>query len=320
MVEAAGDKHTVFMDGKEAAEFQESLNGDLTGIGAEIGVRNNQPTVLRVINDSPAAKAGLQKGDVFVSVNGESMNGKTAADVAGKVRGDAGTTVKLAMRRGETKQEYAITRAQVNDPSVRWDVVNSVGVMTISRFDEQTGTLARRAAQEFIDKHVKGVVLDLRDNGGGYLTAAQALAGVWLNNQVVVTEKTGGKMVDTVKTEQRALLGNMKTVVLTNGNTASASEIVAGALQEYGKATLIGEKTYGKGTVQKIVNLSGGRILKVTTARWYTPKGKNITKEGITPDKTIHITKDDANAEKDTQMEAAQAALAPVQSTNLEQA
>ena len=310
MVEAAGDKHTVFMDGKEAAEFQESLNGDLTGIGAEIGVRNNQPTVLRVINDSPAAKAGLQKGDVFVSVNGESMNGETAADVAGKVRGDAGTTVKLAMRRGETKQEYAITRAQVNDPSVRWDVVNSVGVMTISRFDEQTGMLARRAAQEFIDKQVKGVVLDLRDNGGGYLTAAQALASVWLNDQVVVTEKTGGKVVDTVKTERHALLGDMKTVVLTNGNTASASEIVAGALQEYGKATLIGEKTYGKGTVHKIVNLSDGRILKVTTARWYTPKGKNITKEGITPDTTIHITKDDANAGKDTQMEAAQSVLA----------
>ena len=310
MVEAVGDKHTVFMDKKEAAEFQESLNGDLTGIGAEIGVRDNQPTVLRVINDSPAAKAGLQKGDVFVSVNGESMNGKTAADVASKVRGDAGTTVKLAMRRGETKQEYAITRAQVNDPSVRWDVVNSVGVMTISRFDEQTGMLARRAAQEFIDKQVKGVVLDLRDNGGGYLTAAQALASVWLNDQVVVTEKTGGKVVDTVKTERHALLGDMKTVVLTNGNTASASEIVAGALQEYGKATLIGEKTYGKGTVQKIVNLSDGRILKVTTARWYTPKGKNITKEGITPDKTIHITKDDANAGKDTQMEAAQSVLA----------
>ena len=308
MVEAAGDKHTVFMDKKEATEFQESLNGDLTGIGAEIGVRNNQPTVLRVINDSPAAKAGLQKGDVFVLVNGESMNGKTAADVASKVRGDAGTTVKLAMRRGEAKQEYAITRAQVNDPSVRWDVVNSVGVMTISRFDEQTGMLARRAAQEFIDKQVKGVVLDLRDNGGGYLTAA--LASVWLNDQVVVTEKTGGKVVDTVKTERHALLGDMKTVVLTNGNTASASEIVAGALQEYGKATLIGEKTYGKGTVQKIVNLSDGRILKVTTARWYTPKGKNITKEGITPDKTIHITKDDANAGKDTQMEAAQSVLA----------
>ena len=170
--------------------------------------------------------------------------------------------------------------------------------------------LARRAAQEFIDKQVKGVVLDLRDNGGGYLTAAQALASVWLNDQVVVTEKTGGKVVDTVKTERHALLGDIKTVVLTNGNTASASEIVAGALQEYGKATLIGEKTYGKGTVQKIVNLSDGRILKVTTARWYTPKGKNITKEGITPDKTIHITKDDANAGKDTQMEAAQSVLA----------
>ena len=305
MVAAAGDKYTVFMDEDEAAEFQKDLSGELSGVGAEIGVRNGQPTVLRVIDDSPASRAGLQKNDVFVSVNDESMNGKNAAEVAEKVRGDTGTTVKIVMKRGDTTKDYTITRAQVSDPSVRWNVSDGIGTMTIARFDDQTGALARKAAQEFLSQNVKGIIVDLRDNGGGYLTAAQAVAGLWLNNQVVVTEKTGDIVVDTVKSDNNAILANTKTVVLTNGNTASASEIVAGALQEYGKATLVGEKTYGKGTVQKIINLSGGRVLKVTAARWFTPKGKNITKEGITPDKSVTSTKEDANNGKDPQLEAA---------------
>lgn len=310
MVAAAGDKYTAFMDQDEAAEFQKDLNGDLSGIGAEIGVRNDQPTVLRVLDDSPAAQAGLQKGDVFVEVNGDSMDKKTAADVAQKVRGDTGTTVKLVMRRGGENKEYSITRAQVNDVSVRWSVADGIGTMIISRFDEQTGNLARRAAQEFADKRVAGVILDLRDNSGGYLSAAREVSGLWLNDKVVVTEKAGSKIIDTVKTGRNALLENTKTVVLVNGNSASASEIVAGALQDYDKAALIGEKTYGKGTVQKIVDLSDRRILKVTVARWYTPKGKNITEEGITPSKTVSISKEDSNAGRDPQMTAAQAALA----------
>lgn len=310
MVAAAGDKYTTFMDQDEAAEFQKDLNGDLSGIGAEIGVRNDQPTVLRVLDDSPAAQAGLQKGDVFVEVNGDSMDKKTAADVAQKVRGDTGTTVKLVMRRGDENKEYSITRAQVNDASVRWSVADGVGTMIISRFDEQTGNLARRAAQEFADKRVAGVILDLRDNSGGYLSAAREVSGLWLNDKVVVTEKAGSKIIDTVKTGRDALLENTKTAVLVNGNSASASEIVAGALQDYGKAALIGEKTYGKGTVQKIVDLSDRRILKVTVARWYTPKGKNITEEGITPNKTVSISKEDSNLGRDLQMAAAQAALA----------
>ena len=170
--------------------------------------------------------------------------------------------------------------------------------------------LARRAAQEFADKRVAGVILDLRDNSGGYLSAAREVSGLWLNDKVVVTEKAGSKIIDTVKTGRNALLENTKTVVLVNGNSASASEIVAGALQDYDKAALIGEKTYGKGTVQKIVDLSDRRILKVTVARWYTPKGKNITEEGITPSKTVSISKEDSNAGRDPQMTAAQAALA----------
>lgn len=305
MVAAAGDTYTVFMDKKEADEFNKDLDGQVTGIGAEIGVRSDQPTILRVINDSPASKAGLQAGDVFVSVNGTSMVGKSAAEVAQDVRGEDGTTVKLTMKRGDVTKDYSITRAQVEDQSVRWKVQGTIGVMTISRFDAQTGALATKAAEEFKAKKVSGVIVDLRDNGGGYLDAAQDVAGLWLNNKVVVTEKANGKVVDSIKSGSSSILAGVKTVVLVNGGSASASEIVSGALKDYGAATLIGEKTFGKGSVQKVLNLPEGRILKVTVAKWYTPKDKNINGEGIIPDKIVTLTAADSNKGLDPQMTAA---------------
>lgn len=309
MAAATGDRYTVFMDKKEAEEFNKDLSGQVSGVGCEIGRRSDQPTVLRVLADSPAEKAGVKSGDVFISVNGESVEGKDASAVAEKVRGDAGTSVKLTMKRGDSTVDFTITRAQVSDPSVRWTVDGTVGKIIISRFDTQTGSLARQAATEFVSKGVKGVIVDVRDNGGGYLDAARDVAGIWLNNQVIVTEKTDGKVTDEVKSGSSAILGDMKTILLVNGDSASASEILAGALQEYGKATLVGQKTFGKGTVQKVINLSDGRMLKVTIARWYTPKGKNITKEGITPNKVVELTSDDMNAGRDPQLDAAKGLL-----------
>lgn len=306
MVAAAGDTYTVFMDKKEAEDFNKDLDGQVSGIGAEIGVRNDQPTILRVISDSPAENAGLQSGDVFVSVNGKSMNGKMSGEVAQDVRGDVGTTVKLTMKRGDVIKEYAITRAQVSDESVRWSVKDGVGVMTISRFDNQTSALATKAATEFKAQQVSGVVVDLRDNGGGYLDAAQEVAGLWLDNKVVVTEKANSKVIDTIKAAKGgALLAGVKTIVLVNGGSASASEIVAGALKDYGAATLVGEKTFGKGSVQKVLELPEGRLLKVTVAKWYTPKDKNINGEGINPDRVVKLTADDSNKGLDPQMAAA---------------
>ena len=305
MVAAAGDQYTVFMDKQEAEDFNKSLDGQVSGIGCEIGVRNDQPTVLRVISNSPAEQAGLQVGDVFVSVNGTSVVGKDSATVAQAVRGDAGTSVKLAMKRGGTTTDYTITRAQVDDPSVRWSEQNGLGIMTISRFDAQTGNLATKAAQEFKSKGVKGVIVDLRDNGGGYLDAAQAVAGLWLDHELVVTEKTNGQVVDSIMSGSNPILAGLKTVVLVNGGSASASEILSGALQDYGVATLVGEKTFGKGTVQKVISLPDGRILKVTVARWYTPKGKNITAQGIEPNQKVSISAADSNAGHDPQLDAA---------------
>ena len=177
--------------------------------------------------------------------------------------------------------------------------------MIISRFDAQTASLARQAASELKSQGVKAVIVDLRDNGGGYLNAARDVAGIWLNNQIVVTEKAGDKVTDEVKTGSSAILDGMKTILLVNRDSASASEILAGALQEHGKATLVGQKTFGKGTVQKVLNLADGRLLKVTVARWYTPRGKNITKEGITPETIVELTADDMNAGRDPQRDKA---------------
>lgn len=305
MVAAAGDKYTVFMDKDEAEQFNKDLRGEISGIGCEIGVRGDRATVLRVLADSPAEAAGVRPGDVFVSVNGESVDAMDASTVASKVRGEKDTTVKLTMQRGEEQKEFTITRAQVTDASVRWSIDGDIGTITMSRFDDDTGKLANQAATEFKARSVKSVILDLRGNGGGYLNAAVDVAGIWLDNKVVVTEKSNGKVTGTEKTGSGAPLAGVETVVLVNGASASASEIVAGALQDHKAATLVGEKTFGKGTVQKVVNLLDGRLLKVTIARWYTPNGKNITKEGISPDKKVELTSDDANAGRDPQLEAA---------------
>lgn len=308
MVAAAGDRYTVFMDKKETTAFMNSLNGQIAGVGCEIGTRSDQPTILRIVPSSPAEQAGLKVGDVFISVNDESVYKADSATVAEKVRGEKGTSVKIKVKRGSELKDFAITRAELSDPSVRSSVDGDIGTLTISRFDNQTATLARQAAQSFKDQGVKAVILDLRDDGGGYVDAAQSVAGMWLDKKLLVTEKKGDYVVDQVTTDGNPILAGMRTVVLVNGDSASASEIVAGAFQEYGTATIIGQKTFGKGSVQKMIDLPDGRMLKVTIAKWYTPKGKNITKEGISPDKTVPLTAEDTNAGRDPQMDAARQA------------
>lgn len=307
---AAGDQYTVFMDAQEAKQFDNTLTGQIGGgIGAEVGIRNGKPTIIRVLPGNPAETAGLQAGDVIIGINGENSTNWSGDQTVKKIRGEVGTTVKLAVLRGTATKDFTITRASVTNPSVRSEVKKGIGYLTISRFDGETSSLARKAAQTFKDQQVKKVILDLRDNGGGYLTAAQDVAGLWLDNQTVVSERTDDKLVDELKSGVNPLLVGLPTVVLVNGGSASASEVVAGALQDYKAATLIGEKTFGKGTVQKVIGLSGGAELKVTVARWYTPTGRNITKEGIEPNIKVGLTPDDINAGRDPQLTAAESFL-----------
>ena len=295
------------MDAQEAAEFQKDLSGQVSGIGAAVGTRSDSPTIIMVIAGSPAEQAGLKQGDVIKAVNGEVTQGLAVDQVVSKIRGEAGTSVKVTIVRGTETKDYTITRAQVNNPSVRSQVVNGVGILTILRFDQETADLATAAAKDFKNQGVKGVIVDLRDNGGGYAEAARDVAGLWLNNQVVFTTRGTNNAASTERSGNQAILQGVKTVVLVNGGTASASEIVAGALHDHGVATLLGEKTYGKGSEQQVISLSDGRQLKVTIARWYTPNGTNVGDKGITPDTTVSLTAAVSNAGKDPQLDAAKA-------------
>lgn len=306
MVAASGDAYTVYMDAKEAADFNNDLSGNIGGgIGAEIGLRNDKPTIIRVLKDNPAEKAGLAAGDQIIAVNEEVTAHETVDKIVSNIRGETGTTVKIGVLRSGEPKEFTVTRSTINNPSVDSKVENGIGTLTISRFDAQTGSLTKKAAEQFKSQNVKSIILDLRGNGGGYLGAAQDVAGLWLNDKVVVSERTGGKTTEELKTGTDALLEGIPTVVLVNGGTASASEIVAGALQDHGAAKLLGEKTFGKGSVQQVIDLGAGTVLKVTIAKWYTPKGNNINKQGISPDQTVVLSQQDANTGNDPQVQAA---------------
>lgn len=306
LVEAVGDPYTVFMNSKESTAFDDSLSGNIGGgIGVEVGMRNDAPTVVRVLQNNSAEKAGVRTGDIINEVNGESTKGKVLGEVTSKIRGEVGTTVKLLIYRDGQNQEFNITRAQVNNPSAYGEVKDGVGILTITRFDEDTGGLTRAVASDFKKQAVKGVILDLRGNGGGFVSAAQAVAGVWLDRQVVLSERSSGKVVDELKSTGSPILNGVPTVVLVNESSASASEIIAGAFADHKVAKVVGETTFGKGSVQKLMNLDGGATLKVTVARWYTPGGINISERGITPTVTVSRTSDDINAGRDPQLDAA---------------
>ncbi len=310
MVDAVGDKYTVYMSPQESTDFNDSLTGNIGGgIGAEIGLRNDKVTILRALNDNPAKAAGMMSGDIVTNINDESITGWSVDKAVGKIRGEVGTTVKITILRGTETKEFTITRATINNPSVDSSVAGGVGTITISRFDEQTGRLARAAAEDFKKQNVKAVILDLRNNGGGYVDAAKDVASLWLDNKTIVSERRGNATTDTVKSTGESILAGLPTVVLVNSNSASASEIVSGALQDYKAAKIVGEQTFGKGSVQKLMDLNGGAQLKVTIAKWYTPNGLNISKKGITPDIKATLSQADANAGADPQMDAAMKAL-----------
>ena len=306
LVEAAGDPHTSYMDPDEAKEFDKSLSGQIGGgIGAEIGLRNNKPTIIKPLENSPAQKAGIKAGEVIVKVNDESSSDWSVDKVVSKIRGEIGTSVKLTLLSEGQTREVSVVRQNIVSPAVESEVDGEIGILKVNRFGDDTVSLSRKYASEFVEKGVKKVILDLRNNPGGTVGAAQGLLGIWLDNQIAMTERRGSEIVKTLRTTGTPILGNMKTVVLINGNSASASEITAGALREYGKATLVGQKSYGKGSVQIVLGLPGGSQMKVTEARWYTPKGKNIDKTGIEPDIKVDLSSDDINNNVDPQIDKA---------------
>jgi carboxyl-terminal processing protease len=299
LAEATGDPYTEYFSAEESREFSEQLSGTFSGIGAELGKENNAIVIIAPLKGFPAEKAGLRSKDIIVKIDDQDALSLSISEAVKKIRGEKGTTVKLTVLRGAEQRDFSIVRDDITVPSVDSEILEGgVCSLRISRFAEDTDRLVSDAARQCKAAETTLVLLDLRNNPGGYLDQAVKVSSHWLNaGQVVVSEKRGDTVVNTHKAAGGAQeFKGFKTVVLINEGSASASEIVAGALKDYGAATLVGTKTFGKGSVQEIDKLEGGSSIKITIARWFTPKDKNIDKEGIEPDTKLELSAEQISA------------------------
>ena len=305
LANAANDPYTNYFTANEANSFNNELNNSFSGIGAELS-QNAQKAIIIMspLKGSPAEAAGLKPLDIIAAINGQSTASMSITQAVNAIRGKAGSSVKLTILRGNNQLSIVIKRQTITVPSVTYKVLNNnLGYISISTFANDTSSLIQQAAQSMVSHHVKGIVLDLRDNPGGLVTAAVATSSEWLKpGQEIMQERRGSQVVQTYTATGGDILNGIPTVVLVNGGSASASEITAGALHDHHDAYLIGTKTFGKGVVQQLINLSDGGELKVTIASWYRPDGQDIEKIGITPDKIVNPA---ANA-SDNQLTAAE--------------
>jgi carboxyl-terminal processing protease len=309
MAASLGDPYTTFMDPKDSQDFSNDLSGTFEGIGAEVGMRDDVITVVSPLSGSPAEKAGLKAMDKILDINGESTVNMSVDKAVSKIRGPKGTKVKLTIYRQGFKEtkDIEITRDTIYVKSVKTELrSDKIFVITISNFNEDTTSLFGEAVRTAIKDNPRGILIDLRNNPGGFLDSAVAIASEWLtSDEVAVSEKYSNGKEDKYYAKGSPHLKDYKTVVLVNGGSASASEILAGALQDYGRAKIMGEKSYGKGSVQTLDTFSDGSLAKITIAKWLTPKGNSISEKGITPDIEIKNTDEDFNKGLDPQLAAA---------------
>jgi carboxyl-terminal processing protease len=312
LVDAAGDPYTTFLDPDEAEKFQEQLRGSFEGIGSEIGTKNNQIIIVAPLEDSPASRAGLLAGDTVLEIDGESTYGMSTNDAVTKIRGRSGTQVKLLIVHKDSTDslEVTITRAKIEIKSVKLETKQANGkriaYIKVNQFGNDTKALLDDAVVQITRGDFDGIILDLRNNPGGYLETAVSTISNWMDDGSIALKEIGYNNSENIyRTNGVPRLKGIKTVLLVNEGSASASEIVAGALQDYKVATLVGEKTFGKGSVQELDVLKDDSEIKVTIAKWYTPNGRGIDKIGLDPDIVIERTAEDSQASRDPQMDRA---------------
>lgn len=307
MVNSLDDPYSVFFDPETSEKFEQDLSGSFEGIGAEIGIREGQLMIIAPLADTPAAKAGLLAGDYILEIDTEDTADMSIDEAVTKIRGEAGSTVVLTIyRQGfEEPTEYPIVRGQIDVPSVTWEMKDNIGYIKISHFNSDTDQLFSEAVNEILANNSTGIILDLRNNPGGFLDSAINIASYWIDDDVVVYEKFSDGSEIKYPAVGKPKLMDLKTMVLINQGSASGSEIVAGALQDLNKATLVGQKSFGKGSVQNYVELKDGSAIKITVANWYTPNQRQITEIGIDPDVEVEYTFEDFNDDVDPQMDKA---------------
>ncbi len=308
LVAALDDPYSNFLTPQIAADFSEQLSGRFEGIGAEIGVKNKILTVVAPLPESPAEKSGLMAKDFILAIDDIITEGMGLDEAVGRIRGDKGSQVKLTIKREgwDEPRPITVTRDTIKVKSVSWQMKeNNIAYVKLTNFNDDTAALFRNVAREVVAANPAGLILDLRNNPGGFLQTAVDVASLWVDRRLVVSERSRVEGENKYLGQGQALLAAMPTVILINGGSASSSEILAGALQDYDLAYLIGEKTFGKGSVQVLEDLPDGSSVKFTIARWYTPHDRSIDHDGIAPDEEIKLTPEDYGNDKDPQLDRA---------------
>lgn len=310
MMQSLGDPHSSYMDPEEYQATNAPLNGEYEGIGAWVDVSGEYLAIISPMPGSPAEKAGLQPDDLVIAVNGKDMTGVDGNLVLRDILGPAGTDVTLTILRKDNPEAFdvTITRAKIDVPSVEGEILDDrVAYIQINTFGERTTQELRDTLRELLAKDPVGLIVDLRYNGGGYLnTSVEVVSQFVAANQVVLYEEMGDGSRTTYETKNGGLALEIPLVVLVNGGSASASEIVAGAIQDYQRGTLVGTTTFGKGSVQNWIPLNNDQgAVRITIARWLTPNERHIHNVGLEPDVVVEITEEDIAAERDAQLEEA---------------
>lgn len=310
---ALKDQNTIFLRPADSKKFEEDIAGAFGGIGAEIGIKDSQLIIIAPLKKSPAEKAGLMSGDKIFEIDGASTVGITVDDAVKKIRGLIGTKVVLSIGREswQVPKDITITRGEIIVPTVDYEVVDgNLMHITLHSFNEQAPSAFYEAAVNTISSNIKGIVLDLRNDPGGFLEVAIQMAGWFLDRgQVVVMERFRDRPDTVFRARGNEAFKNTPVVILMNKGSASASEILAGALRDHRKIPLIGEKSFGKGTVQELYPLKDDSKLKITVANWVMPSGHIIEKNGLDPDYEVKITEEDIKAGRDPQLEKAKEVL-----------
>jgi len=308
MVAALGDPYTVFLTPTFSQEFTQELSGNFQGIGAEIGIKKNILTIISPLPGTPAEKAGLKARDMILSIDGTSTAGMSLDQAVNMIRGEGGTKVVLNILSvdNDESRDVTIVRDVINIVSVSWEQKpNNTAYIRLSYFNQDTEQQFRDVVREILASDSDKIILDVRNNPGGFLEVAIGIASFWIEDGVVVQERFSDDKVNNYTSRDQAIFKDIPTVVLVNEGSASASEIVAGALRDHQQAILLGKTTFGKGSVQDLVDLSDGSSVKVTIAKWLTPSGITIDKEGLTPDIEVELTTDDYDNDRDPQLDVA---------------
>jgi carboxyl-terminal processing protease len=306
LAKSLGDPYTTFFPPVEKEMFESQVRGDFQGVGMEIGIRKGILTVISPLKGTPSYRAGVKAGDKILKIGEKITTDMTTEDAVQLIRGPKGTAVEITVvRENEDKpRSIKITRDKIEIPVLETEKKdNGIFIIKLYSFSENSPTLFRNALREMVESGSSKLIVDLRGNPGGYLEVAVDMASWWLPmGKIVVKEKFRNGDETMYRSRGYNIMGSVPTVILANEGSASASEILAGALQDYGLATLVGQKTFGKGSVQELVPITDKTSLKITIARWLTPNGRSISEKGLDPDIKVEITAKDIESGNDTQM------------------